>query len=298
MRRNFVYEIINLEQGTEEWLAFRREHIGASDAAAVLGIDPWKGPQALLEEKLSLRTVPSNPHMLRGKQLEEPARDVYVRKTGYKVKPVVIKSKEYPWMIASLDGITEDFKHGVEIKCPSPGSFEKALAGIVPQNYMAQLQHQMACCGLDFIDYFCYTPTSDVTLRVQRNDEYIKKLIERELEFYECMTFRKGPEVLEKRLLQMESEAWEQNCKNVVIPIMKRKEELLHELSSIEEQEKAFKSTLVELSGNQSASGAGVTLLKQERRGTIDYESIPELRGVDLEKYRKKTITFWKLRLE
>jgi len=31
------------------------------------------------------------------------------------------------------------------------------------------------------------------------------------------------------------------------------------------------------------------------RKGTVDYTKIPEIQGVDLEKYRKKAVSFWRI---
>ena len=40
-----------------------------------------------------------------------------------------------------------------------------------------------------------------------------------------------------------------------------------------------------------SKFGCGVELLRSSRRGTVDYAAIPELRGVNLEPYRKPPVT-------
>ena len=45
------YTRITLEQGTAEWLAWRTQGIGASEAPAILGENPWKSRRALLAEK-------------------------------------------------------------------------------------------------------------------------------------------------------------------------------------------------------------------------------------------------------
>lgn len=45
--------------------------------------------------------------------------------------------------------------------------------------------------------------------------------------------------------------------------------------------------TLTKLAGEASASGAGVSVARFFRAGTINYGSIPELAGVALDAYRK-----------
>ena len=46
-----VIRTSTLRMSKEDWTAARRESIGGSDAAAVLGLNPWKGPFALWAEK-------------------------------------------------------------------------------------------------------------------------------------------------------------------------------------------------------------------------------------------------------
>ncbi|MCJ7483244.1 MAG: YqaJ viral recombinase family protein, partial [Thermodesulfovibrionales bacterium] len=39
---------LNFEQSTEEWLSWRRNGIGASDAPVVMGLSPWQKAGELL----------------------------------------------------------------------------------------------------------------------------------------------------------------------------------------------------------------------------------------------------------
>jgi len=41
--------------------------------------------------------------------------------------------------------------------------------------------------------------------------------------------------------------------------------------------------------------GCGVELLKSSRRGAVDYSAVPELRGVNLEPYRKPPVAVMKI---
>jgi len=53
--------------------------------------------------------------------------------------------------------------------------------------------------------------------------------------------------------------------------------------------------TLKKLSNNQNSVGSIYRFMQIERKGTIDYASIPELKLIDLEKYRKEPSVSWKL---
>ena len=70
------YLIDDLEQGSTEWLDWRRGVIGASDAATIMGENPWASSRRLLEEKLGLhQSFGGNAATREGHRLEEFARE-------------------------------------------------------------------------------------------------------------------------------------------------------------------------------------------------------------------------------
>ncbi|MGE4490082.1 MAG: lambda-exonuclease family protein, partial [Kiritimatiellales bacterium] len=113
-----VCKEINLKQGTKEWVDWRDTGIGGSDAPTVLGENPWKSASVLLEEKLGkVEPFAGNEATRRGARLEPEARRLYEQFHGVEVEPICLQSTEYPWMLASLDGISADHQHVVEFKC-------------------------------------------------------------------------------------------------------------------------------------------------------------------------------------
>jgi hypothetical protein len=42
-----------------------------------------------------------------------------------------------------------------------------------------------------------------------------------------------------------------------------------------------------------NTKGFGLTIIKTERKGSVDYSKVPELVGVNLDSYRKKSTTVW-----
>jgi len=52
---------------------------------------------------------------------------------------------------------------------------------------------------------------------------------------------------------------------------------------------------LRELSNNESASGDGYRYSKFSRPGSVEYKLIPEIKGIDLDQYRKDEVNYWKL---
>ena len=181
------YEVVELEQDTEQWLEWRHTGIGGSDASTIMGENRFKSPVQLLYEKKNRIDEPSNEAMAEGKRLEPHARTDYVKKTNKDVHPICIQSVEYPWLLASLDGLSADRKKLVEIKC-GKSSYRRATYEEVPEYYKGQLQHQLMITGLQSLDYWCYRPSSPgILLSVERDERYIELLFEEEKTFYEQM---------------------------------------------------------------------------------------------------------------
>jgi hypothetical protein len=56
-------------------------------------------------------------------------------------------------------------------------------------------------------------------------------------------------------------------------------------------EEHKLRAMLESLATARRTYGCGVELLRSSRRGAVDYAAIPELRGVNLEPYRKPSVT-------
>lgn len=64
---------------------------------------------------------------------------------------------------------------------------------------------------------------------------------------------------------------------------------------SVEQQESQLMNELKKLSEGVNSRADGFIFTKSIRKGTIEYKDIPELKGIDLERYRKASIETWKL---
>ena len=180
-----IFHVLDLEQGTREWLDWRHSGIGASDASTVMGDNRFQSPSELLYQKKNKINTEPNEKMRLGTSLEPDARDLYIEETGMLVEPQCLQSKEYSWMIASMDGITDDYAHIVEIKC-GKSAYWQANKGNVPSYYYGQLQHQLMITGLDLVDYWCYWSGYEGILQtVTRDERYIGRLLRAEKEFIE-----------------------------------------------------------------------------------------------------------------
>ena len=72
----------------EQWLEYRRKGIGGSDAAAVLGISPFRTGRDLYYDKLNIVTADDAENWVQlevGTLLEPLVAKIFAYKTGYKI---------------------------------------------------------------------------------------------------------------------------------------------------------------------------------------------------------------------
>ncbi len=181
-------KILSLEQGSQEWLSYRQKHIMATDAAIILSLSVWKDSHQLWQEKMGfIEPEPCNAAMLRGQNLEPIARQLLCEKLQIDFEPMVIESSDYPWMGASLDGISISHSSICEIKCMKHSKHIQVCKDTIDPCHYAQMQHQLACTNAKMVYYVCYHPETPVPLKIIDifpNKEYIEEMIEKEKEFF------------------------------------------------------------------------------------------------------------------
>lgn len=277
--------IVDVEQGSKEWLDLRKTKITATDSCIIMGASHWKTRIQLYHEKLSNDApFPPNERMQRGIDLEPIARDLFNVKSGWDMKPAVIVND---WAMASLDGRDNSIGCIVEIKCPGEKDHAIALQGKIPDHYYPQLQHQIWVAGVQIAYYFSFDGVDGVIVKVKRDDEYIEKMIAEEFKFYTCLQQKTPPEPSDEDYIEREDDLWQQ-CAS-------KWRSVKNSIKDLEMEEEELRKQLIFLSGESNTKGAGISLCQVQRKGNVEYAKIPELKGVDLDKYRKGFINSWRI---
>ena len=274
---------INLKQNTLEWLEFRKNHVGASDAPVIMKTSPWKTPFQLWKEKLSLAEPQTNYAMQQGHENEPIAKAVLEEKLGMPLQSKIKLHNQRSWMMASMDAVSFDERTVAEIKCPGKNDHAIALSGRVPEKYVAQLQHQIEVCNVEMVYYFSFYAGDGVLLKLYRDDKYIKTLLNEEEKFWECINTFESPELTERDFVYHGDARWQHLA------------DRLKEIKKLITEEDAIKKELIELANGQNAMGAGIKVAKCMRKGAVDYNAIQELRDIDLNAYRKKPVEYWRI---
>jgi len=121
-----------------------------------------------------------NDAMRRGSELEPEARQFYTMLTRNPVEESgLIYLNELKRIGASVDGLV-DVEGLVEIKCPSlTVHVDYLLDGVMPAQYVKQVQGQMWVTGRKWCDFLSYNPDSHkmgFLFHVERDDVIIKSI--------------------------------------------------------------------------------------------------------------------------
>ena len=277
---------IELEQGTKEWLLYRRNKIGGSDAPSIQGIG-FMTPNQLYLNKLGLYEPQVTQRMSRGHELEGQARELCQDMLGMKLRPLCVEHDKRSWQAASLDGIDDQHSVIVEIKTGGESALDRAKNGVIPDYHMCQIQHQLEVTGLDRCVYFFFDGKNGYPIDVYRDTKYITQLNEAEERFWMNLQDFVPPALTGKDYETHETEAR--------LKLAQEWLEINSQLTTLEKREKELREAMINEAGERNTVGGGVRILMSGRAGSIEYKAIPELKKVNLEEYRKPAVKFFRV---
>lgn len=276
-------KIIELDQNTHEWEQFRYLKIGASQCAAVLGKSKYKNQIQVWEEILGQRKTFCTDAMRRGSMLERIARQEICDFLGTEFKPMVVQSDTFEWQIASLDGYSSETQEIIEIKCPNQSRIQEVEKGNIGDDWMWQIQHQMAVTGANQVNLCIYSENYLEIYPIERNQEMVDELNEKENFFMEKYvdTLTRPEDPLESK------NQFDIQCREL--------HEIKQQISSLKQEAEKISKQLIFDCDNTSFQTYDYTFKKICMKGSVDYSKIPQLDGVDLEPFRTKDSSRWVL---
>ena len=281
--------IIDLQQGSEEWHLWRKTHITASMAPIIMGVSKWTTPYQLFCEMTGLSPPKQQTEVMsKGLELEPIARCEVEEGLDMSLPPCVLQMKAWDWMGASLDGYNAENKVVLEIKLANYTDHSVAASGKVPDHYYPQVQYQMMVAQVHTMYYYSYRPEGgSILLEVKRDVEYCSQLLERAADFWRRLQECDPPDLTDRDYERRDDEDWKRYAKEIL--------ELQKQKNLIEESLEGLRKDLEELSNGKSCIGGGIRFSRQTRKGQIDYSRVNELKGVNLEDYRKSPVTFYRI---
>ncbi|WP_206198528.1 YqaJ viral recombinase family nuclease [Zoogloea dura] len=179
----------------DQWLNVRRQGIGSSDAAAAVGLNPYKSPLELWLEKTGRdaelpRIDPSDETSPTywGTLLEPIVAAHYTKRSGNKVRKVnaVLQHPEHAWMLANIDREIVGTSDVQILECKTAGIHGSRLwRDGVPEYVQLQVMHQLAVTGKQAADVAVLLGGQELQIhRIERDETVIAQLIELEAQFW------------------------------------------------------------------------------------------------------------------
>ena len=290
-----------MKQGTKEWEHLRKSYIGASDSPILMGVVRWKmedgrikTPRILWEEKLGLLDIKVNAYATGlGKEMEPKILNHYQNLKGETYNPKVLFHPDKKFIMASLDGLNEKCTHAVEIKFANAEDHSIALDGKIPEKYYPQVQHQLdvlyALYGITKMDYLSYHNEDFITVEVSKNDAYLEKLWNVKTKFWHCVQNFEEPALTEDDFIEQD-ERWGKTAQMIY--------DIKSKIKDLTAEEKELTALIREMSQGKNSRGSGFRFSHHIRKGSVDYKSIPEIKSINLDPYRKSPSSIWQLRKE
>ncbi|MFO1199051.1 MAG: YqaJ viral recombinase family protein [Burkholderiaceae bacterium] len=270
--------VVTLVQGSAAWHEHRAKYRNASETPAVLGVSPWTTPYQLWMQRTGRATVEVNAAMAHGTANEPAARAMFETLTGHVMQPLVMVDGDYS---ASLDGITLDGSFIVEIKCPASKDssiLKDARAGRVPVAVYWQMQTQMMVSGATLGQLYVFDGKVGVLLDQPAEPAAWETIRKGWDEFMSYVATDTPPPLTDRDTVVRDDPVWASAAGEYL--------RLKAAAETASEALDAAKARLVGLARHTSERGAGVAVSRFWKTGAVQYARVPELAGVDLEKYR------------
>lgn len=291
----------------EEWLEQRRQGIGGSDAAAILGLSPFSSALTVYLDKLGLSSgVDENEAIWLGNVLEGAVADRFEKETGLAAQKrnAIFQHPEHYFMLANIDRWIVGKNAGLEIKTTSMLNKTDFEEGDIPPHYYVQCLHYMAVTGADewYLAVLVIGRGFHI-LHVKRDDAEIIALIEAEKKFWLEHVMKQIPPPADgsQAAAEMLKQIYPQAKDLTLVPAyghednIKRILDLDDQIKSLEKEQDALKQRLQQEIGTHDgaeANGYRIYWKNQSRTG-IDSRALQKDHPDIYEQYLK-TISFRK----
>lgn len=289
----------------EDWLEYRKQGIGGSDASVVCGINRYKSPVELWMEKTGqLPHQEAGEAAYWGTQLEPFVRAESTKRTGIEVsrRNELLQSEEHPFMLANLDGICEVPDVGpciFEAKTASAykvGEWEDAI----PDEYALQLAHYMAVTG--YAGAYIAVLIGGNTFKwkfIERDEELISMLIQLETDFWNHVQDGTPPpldgsDASAKFLAERFSNSTPRS--HITLPdtaanLLAQYDEACEELEAVTERKQKAENLLKEMIGENEVGTAGDRIItwKSVSQERLDSKTLRAEHPVLYKKYVNQT---------
>lgn len=192
-------KISTVGMSRDTWIDLRRKSIGGSDAAAVVGLNPYVSRYSLWADKRGLLPEKEDTEAMRlGRDLEDYVAKRFTEETGKRVRREnnIIINPKFPFAHANVDRMIIGEDAGLECKTTSSLNLSKFKNGEYPANYYVQCVHYMMVTGAK--RWYLAVLILGVGFKwftIERDEAEIQALAASEREFWQLVQSGSSPPV-------------------------------------------------------------------------------------------------------
>ncbi|MBC5996510.1 hypothetical protein EAI30_05325 [Romboutsia ilealis] len=288
----------------EKWLKKRKEGIGGSDAASVLGLNPYKSSMSVYMNIKNDLVIDEeiNYKMDLGNKLEDFVANEFTLKTGKKVRNVngILKNDKYPFALANIDRAVVGEKAFLE--CKVTNSYSKKLwQKEVPIYIQVQCYHYMAVTGATHCYIAALIGNEELVIhKLDREEVLINEIMNLEKMFWDkCILGEELPipdgsddyssvlqglykDSIEEEVILFEKE-----------DLLKRYDDVRELVKDLDSERKAIEQYLQMQMKDYEVAYLGDRKItwKKQVRNTVDTKRLKKEHPEIVEKYMKTTIS-------
>lgn len=260
--------VLPIDAPRAEWLDARRTGIGSSDASAVAGLNEWASPLSVWLDKLDGNPLSDrdNEAMEFGRELEPVVANAFARRTDRKLRRIgLVRSLEWPWMLASCDRAVVGEPALVECKTTAWYRGREWDDDEIPDHAVIQAHHQLAVTGLERVYVPVLIGGQHLEHRVvERDEQAIANLVEVTGRFWtEHVLARVEPAAsapTDRALIEARYTADPDKTAlvgNDFVDVMRQRADLRKQITAAEKDHKALTARAAQLLGSATAATLG-----------------------------------------
>lgn len=275
-------KVIDVQQGTSEWLEWRSQGITATDISSIMGVNPYKSRYQLFLEKKNKKKTILNANMIHGQNLEPEARKWLENSLSMDLLPLCVQHPSLSFARASLDGINIDQKYLAEIKCPASDYILDGVkqSGKFPDIYLYQVQWQMLITGFSQADlvFYDYRSQEGTIVHLKEDRDLQLLMLDEAQDFLKLLTQDTAPPLEDTDYLYLDDPE--------LLKLIEKYDSISREKRKLDKEQKELKSLILEFGDGGSFEAAGYRATRHSFPMSYDLDKMKD-DGIDLKLYQK-----------